>query len=156
MNRSEHQSTLPPFRPGQCSSGVLLHMASRPSPYGIGDVGPAAFAWVDQLHDAGQRWWQALPLGPSGLGNSPYSCLSSFAGNSLLISPDLLNEDGLLRPSDGDAGRCLPKGTMDFDAVHWRWCCTEDMLKPSILQRLRDLTTPTGRMSSVKTEIHTH
>jgi len=86
---SEYQA-LPPFRPGHRSSGVLMHVTSLPSPYGIGDVGPAACAWVDRLHDAGQSCWQALPLGPMGCGNSPYSSLSSFAGNSLLVSPDLL------------------------------------------------------------------
>src|SRR6476661_9361757 len=114
---SEHQAALPPFRPGRRSSGVLMHVTSLPSPYGIGDLGPAAFAWVDQLHDAGQTWWQALPLGPSGCGNSPYSALSSFAGNSLLVSPDLLIEDGLLNPSDCEAGRGLLKSAVDFDAV---------------------------------------
>jgi len=110
-------SALPPFRPGHRSSGVLMHVTSLPSPYGIGDVGPAAFAWVDRLHDAGQRWWQALPLGPTGCGNSPYSCLSSFAGNSLLVSPDLLIEDGLLSPRDCEIGRGLPKRAVDFNAV---------------------------------------
>ena len=94
-----------------------MHVTSLPSPYGIGDVGPAAFAWVDRLHDAGQRWWQALPLGPTGCGNSPYSCLSSFAGNALLVSPDLLIEDGLLSPTDCESGRRLPKSAVDFDAV---------------------------------------
>ena len=95
MNNPEHQLALPPFT-GRRTSGVLMHVTSLPSPYGIGDVGPAAFAWVDRLHDAGQSWWQALPLGPTGCGNSPYSALSSFAGNALLVSPDLLIEDGLL------------------------------------------------------------
>jgi 4-alpha-glucanotransferase len=94
-----------------------MHVTSLPSPYGIGDVGPAAFAWVDRLHDSGQRWWQSLPLGPTGRGNSPYSCLSSFAGNGLLVSPDLLIEDGLLSPGDCEAGRRLPRTTVDFDAV---------------------------------------
>jgi 4-alpha-glucanotransferase len=94
-----------------------MHVTSLPSPYGIGDVGPAAFAWVDRLHDAGQKWWQGLPLGPSGLGNSPYSGLSSFAGHSLLISPDLLIDDGLLSPGDCEAGRRLPKSAVDFDVV---------------------------------------
>jgi 4-alpha-glucanotransferase len=79
---------------------VLLHVASLPSPYGIGDVGPAALAWIDQLHEAGQTWWQGLPLGPTGYGNSPYQALSSFAGNELVISPDGLIEDGLLRAED--------------------------------------------------------
>ena len=117
MNNREHQAALPPFRPGHRSSGVLMHVTSLPSPYGIGDLGPAALEWADRLHDAGQSWWQALPLGPTGCGNSPYSCLSSFAGNSLLVSPDLLIEDGLLSRSDCDAGRRLPKSAVDFDAV---------------------------------------
>ena len=91
---------LPPFPPEYRASGVLLHVTSLPSPYGIGDVGPAALAWIDQLHDAGQSWWQALPLGPTGYGNSPYQSMSSFVGNGLLISPDWLIEDGLLRASD--------------------------------------------------------
>src|SRR6187455_2090530 len=90
----------PPFPPDYRASGVLLHVTSLPSPYGIGDVGPAARAWIDRLHDAGQTWWQSLPLGPTGYGNSPYQPLSSFAGNLLLISPDDLVADGLLRTSD--------------------------------------------------------
>jgi 4-alpha-glucanotransferase len=80
--------------------GVLLHVTSLPSPYGIGDVGPAAIGWIDWLHEAGQGWWQSLPLGPTGYGNSPYQSMSSFAGNGLLISPDWLIEDGLLRTTD--------------------------------------------------------
>ena len=98
--RNASGSTLPPFPSSYRASGLLLHVTSLPSPYGIGDVGPAAVAWIDQLCDAGQSWWQALPLGPTGYGNSPYQSLSSFAGNGLLISPDWLVEDGLLRPSD--------------------------------------------------------
>ena len=94
-----------------------MHVTSLPSPYGIGDVGPAAFAWVDRLHDADQRWWQALPLGPTGYGSSPYSCLSSFAGNPLLVSPDLLIERRLVGPGDCEAGRRFPKSAVDFDAV---------------------------------------
>ena len=92
--------TLPPFPSDYRASGVLLHVTSLPSPYGIGDVGATALAWIDHLHDAGQSWWQALPLGPTGYGDSPYQSLSSFAGNGLLISPDWLIEDGLLRASD--------------------------------------------------------
>src|SRR6201993_2713776 len=89
--------SFPPFPPEYRASGVLLHVASLPSPYGIGDMGPAALTWVDLLHEAGQSWWQALPLGPTGYGDSPYQALSSFAGNGLLISPELLLEDGLLQ-----------------------------------------------------------
>jgi 4-alpha-glucanotransferase len=92
--------TRPPFPREDRASGLLLHVTSLPSPYGIGDVGSAAYSWIDRLHEAGQRWWQALPLGPTGYGNSPYQSLSSFAGNDLLISPELLVEDELLRPDD--------------------------------------------------------
>ncbi len=91
---------IPPFPPDYKASGLLLHVTSLPSPYGIGDLGPAAFAWIDRLDDAGQRWWQALPLGPTGYGNSPYQALSSFAGNAQVISPQLLQEDGLLELRD--------------------------------------------------------
>ena len=98
--RNDSGPKLPPFPSSYRASGLLLHVTSLPSPYGIGDVGPRAIAWIDQLSDAGQSWWQALPLGPTGYGNSPYQSLSSFAGNVLLISPDWLIEDGLLRPGD--------------------------------------------------------
>src|SRR5499427_9420040 len=91
---------LPPFPSDYRASGLLLHVTSLPSRYGIGDAGPAALAWIDRLHDAGQSWWQALPLGPTGYGNSPYQSLSSFAGNDLLISPDWLVEDGLATARD--------------------------------------------------------
>src|SRR5262249_50229858 len=97
---NDSRPNLPPFPSSYRASGLLLHVTSLPSPYGIGDVGPAAIAWIDQLCDAGQSWWQALPLGPTGYGNSPYQALSSFAGNGLLISPDWLIEDGLLGPGD--------------------------------------------------------
>ena len=105
-----------PFPAGYRASGVLLHVTSLPSPYGIGDMGPAALAWIDRLADAGQSWWQSLPLGPTGFGNSPYDPLSSFAGNSLLISPDWLIEDGLVRASDGRTSSLSP-GEIDYNAV---------------------------------------
>ena len=105
-----------PFPPGYRASGVLLHVTSLPSRYGIGDVGPSAFAWVDQLAAAGQSWWQVLPLGPTGFGHSPYQALSSFAANPLVISPDQLKEDGLLAP--GDCGECsFPSDYVDFERV---------------------------------------
>jgi 4-alpha-glucanotransferase len=90
---------LPPFPSQYRASGLLLHVTSLPSPYGIGDVGPAALSWIDRLHEAGQSWCQALPLGPTGYGNSPYQSLSSFAGNGLVISPHRLlgfSQPGLL------------------------------------------------------------
>jgi 4-alpha-glucanotransferase len=106
----------PLFSVGYRGSGLLLHVTSLPSPYGIGDVGTGAFAWIDRLSDAGQSWWQALPLGPTGYANSPYQALSSFAGNWLLISPDVLIEDGLLRASDCK-GRSFPAEFVDYGAV---------------------------------------
>jgi len=106
----------PPFPDGYRASGLLLHVTSLPSRYGIGDVGPAAVAWVDRLHEANQGWWQALPLGPTGYGDSPYQSLSSFAGNALLISPDWLVEDGLLPASD-PAGVSFSPATVDFEAA---------------------------------------
>ena len=90
------------FRRTTARAGILAHVTSLPSAYGIGDLGPTARRWIDRLHAAGQSWWQALPLGPTGYGNSPYQSLSSFAANELLISPDDLVEDGLLQPGDRD------------------------------------------------------
>jgi len=117
MTHMDHRPALPPFGSATRASGVLLHVTSLPSPYGIGDLGPAAFAWIDRLQEVGQSWWQALPLGPTGYGNSPYQSLSSFAGNALVVSPDLLIEEGLLAPRDCQEGRGLPAGAVDFDAV---------------------------------------
>jgi len=116
MNGDSSRVSLPPFPAEYHASGVLLHVASLPSPYGIGDLGPAARVWVDHLHEAGQSWWQALPLGPTGYGNSPYQSLSSFAGNELLISPDGLTEDGLLRSQDCE-GNSFPTAAIDYGAV---------------------------------------
>ena len=116
MSDDSSPMSLPPFSPGYRASGVLLHVTSLPSPYGIGDVGPTAMRWVDCLHEAGQSWWQVLPLGPTGYANSPYQSLSSFIGNVLLVSPDWLIEDGLLRSSDCE-GRSFSATAVDYDVV---------------------------------------
>jgi 4-alpha-glucanotransferase len=115
MSNDSHP-ILPPFSSDYRASGLLLHVTSLPSPYGIGDVGPAAIKWVDTLSDSGQSWWQALPLGPTGYGNSPYQALSSFAGNGLLVSPDWLIEDGLLGKSECIAPRTSPSA-VDYNAL---------------------------------------
>lgn len=83
-------------------AGVLLHVTSLPSPYGVGDMGAGARAFLDFLARAGQSCWQILPLTPTStfIGNSPYSSDSAFAGNLLLISPDLLVEDGWITPDE--------------------------------------------------------
>src|SRR5580700_6521412 len=75
-------------------SGVLLHVTSLPSYGGVGDFGPAAYNFVDFLAAAKQRLWQVLPLSPTGYGSSPYSALSAFAGNPLLISLERLADAG--------------------------------------------------------------
>jgi len=98
-------------------AGVLLHPTSLPSAFGIGDLGPAAHAYLDWLDAAGISWWQVLPLHPPGPGNSPYSATSTFAGNPLLISPALLLDDGLLVPDDLDDRPELTNEWVDFSAV---------------------------------------
>ena len=86
--------------PTRRSAGLLLHPTSLPGPYGIGDLGPSAYAWVDALVAARQTWWQVLPLGPTGYGDSPYQCFSAFGGNNYLISPEFLVRDGLIKEDD--------------------------------------------------------
>jgi 4-alpha-glucanotransferase len=109
--------TTSPFPPGYRASGVLLHVTSLPSPYGVGDVGPEAYAWIDRLRGAGQRWWQSLPLGPTGYGDSPYQALSTFAGNGLLVSPELLTEEGLLREKEIEPQQPSEAARIDYAAV---------------------------------------
>ena len=98
------------------SSGVLLHPTSLPGPYGIGDLGPEVDRWLDWLAGTGSRLWQVLPLGPTSYGDSPYQCFSSAAGNPLLISPELLVEDGLLTPGE-IALDTHPAGGIDYGTV---------------------------------------
>jgi 4-alpha-glucanotransferase len=106
---------VPPFPPEYRASGLLLHVTSLPSPYGIGDVGSSAFSWLDRLRDAGQSWWQSLPLGPTGYGNSPYQSISSFAGNAMLISPGRLISEGLLQAANCEYS--FPRDVVDYEAV---------------------------------------
>jgi 4-alpha-glucanotransferase len=116
MSNQAQPTSLAPFPLDYRASGVLLPVTSLPSPYGVGDMGPSAFAWIDRLHEAGQSWWQALPLGPTGYGNSPYQSLSSFAGNGLLVSPELLVSDGLLHPSACEE-QTFSSTSVDYGAV---------------------------------------
>ncbi len=99
------------------SAGILMHPTSLPGPYGIGDIGPAAYEFLDFLKNTGAGLWQILPLGPTGYGNSPYAELSSFAGNPLLISPDLLREEGLLIDTDFFGIPDFSQHRVDFDLV---------------------------------------
>ena len=170
---------VPPFPRGYRASGVLLHVTSMPSPYGIGDLGSAAFSWIDRLHTAGQRWWQVLPLGPTGYGDSPYQSMSSFAGNPGLISPDSLISDGLLKMADCQTE--FPPHIVDYDAVipfmtvapqqdllnfgaesrmnipgrasgNGRWRSPDDLESSSAFEWLQELTELSKRVESEKIE----
>jgi 4-alpha-glucanotransferase len=123
-------------RPTSRSSGILLHPTSLPGPFGIGDLGTAAHAWIDTLARARQSWWQILPLVPTGAGNSPYQGFSAFAGNPDLISPELLVRDGLIRP-DESAGISLPEGRVDYTAA--------SSFKAGMLRRAWERFTADGR-----------
>ncbi|HET9253442.1 MAG TPA: 4-alpha-glucanotransferase [Candidatus Eisenbacteria bacterium] len=101
-------------------AGILLHPTSLPGRFGIGDLGPEAEAFLDWLASAGQTLWQVLPLGPTGFGGSPYMSLSAFAGNPLLISPELLRQDGLLKRADLERAPRLAADRVSFDAAE-RW-----------------------------------
>ena len=102
--------------PFERSSGLLLHITSLPSAGGVGDLGPAAYAFADFLAAAKQRVWQVLPLSPTGYGNSPYASLSAFAGNPLLLSLELLADRGWI-DRDRLAGLPGPAGPADFESV---------------------------------------
>lgn len=101
--------------------GLLLHISSLPSPWGIGDLGPAAYAFAESLKQAGASVWQFLPLNPTStfIGNSPYSSPSAFAGNPLFISPELLLREGWLSHADlDDSFCCVPGGRLAPDPSH--------------------------------------
>jgi 4-alpha-glucanotransferase len=98
-------------------AGILLHPTSLPGPFGIGDLGPAADAWIAWMAQARQTIWQILPLGPTGFGDSPYQSLSAFAGNPLLISPERLVEGGLISRADLDPMPSAASGRVEFAEV---------------------------------------
>ncbi len=128
--RDTNTMPMPPIMPPaplkNCSfediraSGVLLHISSLPSPFGIGDLGQGSFDFIDFLSQSGQQYWQILPLGPTSevFGNSPYMSSSAFAGNPLLISPEQLVEDGLLQQEELELSKCdFSPYTVDFAQV---------------------------------------
>jgi 4-alpha-glucanotransferase len=101
-------------------SGILLHVTSLPSPFGVGDLGPTAYRFIDFLSESGQSYWQILPLSPTMPvhHNSPYASTSAFAGSTLLISPELLVEDGFLDASDLHSVPEFPAHPVNYAAVH--------------------------------------
>ena len=123
------------------SSGILLHPTSFPGPYGIGDLGPSAYQFIDWLADSGCKLWQILPLGPTGYGDSPYQCFSAFAGNPYLISPDFLLRDGLLHPNDLVEKLDFPDARVDFGRlIPWKL----NLLERAFI-RFLDLSAKTGK-----------
>ena len=108
-----HTSVNPP-QDDRRAAGVLLHPTSLPGRYGIGDLGDELIAFLDWAASAGMKLWQVLPLNPPGYGYSPYGCLSSFAGNPLLISPQRLLQDDLLEPQDVVEVPSFPGDHVDF------------------------------------------
>lgn len=100
-------------------SGILLHISSLPSPYGIGDLGPGAYRFADFLVETRQCLWQILPLNPTSTshGNSPYSSFSAFAGNPLFISPDVMLTEGLISLSDIEELPSFPDNKVDYETV---------------------------------------
>ncbi|MBD2211036.1 4-alpha-glucanotransferase [Calothrix sp. FACHB-156] len=99
------------------SSGILLHPTSFPSRFGIGDLGLEAYRFIDFLKDSYQQYWQVLPLGPTGYGNSPYMSYSAMAGNPLLISPEKLLKDDLLTEEDFANLPAFPLHKVDFEPI---------------------------------------
>ncbi|MCY4158378.1 MAG: 4-alpha-glucanotransferase [Bacteroidetes bacterium] len=99
------------------SSGLLLHVTSLPTRFGIGDLGPGAWRFVDTLVETGQTWWQILPVCPVGLGDSPYASPASFAGNPILISPELMVQDGWATEAEINAYYPHSEGHVDFPSV---------------------------------------
>jgi len=135
------------------SSGVLLHITSLPSPYGIGDLGPEAYRFAEFLERAGQLYWQILPLSPTspGSGESPYSSDSAFAGNPLLISPDLLEQDGYLHPGEAQAYKSEPSDTADFELARG---CREDLLERAFRRFLHEECSPHGYAEFCSSQAH--
>ena len=103
------------------TSGVLLHPTSFPGPGGIGEMGSAAYRFVDWLEASGQQLWQVLPLSPTGYGDSPYASFSAFAGNPMLVSLETLAAEGLIAPQDVYEGPAFNEDVVDYGPViEWK------------------------------------
>lgn len=128
------------------ASGILFHPTSLPNDFGIGDMGKFAYRFVDLLAESNQTYWQILPLGPTGFGDSPYQCFSAFAGNTNLISPEILVEEKLLTQEEIDDRPEFPEGKVDFGTViDWK-----NLLLSKAYERFR-LTTSVNLRGSFET-----
>ena len=121
------------------ASGILLHITSLPSPYGIGNLGREAYRFIDFLKKAGQRYWQILPISPTGYGDSPYQAFSVFAGNPYLIDPEQLMENGWLTKKEADAV-CWGEndGQVDFGLMYER---REKLLRTAFGRFIKNIPT---------------
>ncbi|HEY0784826.1 MAG TPA: 4-alpha-glucanotransferase [Acidobacteriaceae bacterium] len=140
--------------PFERSSGLLLHVTSLPSVGGIGDLGPAAYAFANFLASAGQRIWQVLPLNPVGYGNSPYGALSAFAGNPLLVSLEVLADWGWLSHDRlHESLRELPgaSGPVDYEAVTR---IKQPLLEEAALSFLQHRTEPRHAQQAARFEAY--
>ena len=114
----------------------MLHPTSLPGDFGIGDLGAEAYKFIDFLEKSKQTYWQILPLGPTGYGDSPYQCFSAFAGNTHLISPQKLVEEGLLTEEEIKQKPDFPDDKVDFGAVYdWK-----NWILPKAYERFRMTT----------------
>ncbi len=127
------------------SSGIILHPTSLPGPYGIGDLGTGAYAWLKFLQKSGCGLWQILPLGPTGYGDSPYQCFSAFAGNFYLISPELLLKENLLTLQDLADLPAFPEDCIDYGwVIPWKTSLLDrafdrfiDLSQPALMEAYR-------------------
>ncbi|HEY6148375.1 MAG TPA: 4-alpha-glucanotransferase, partial [Thermoanaerobaculia bacterium] len=136
-----HPGPLPPGEGADRAAGILLHVSSLPSPFGVGDLGPGAVRFLDWAAAAGQTLWQVLPLGPTGAGDSPYGGASAFAGNPLFISPERLAEEGWLdslSPANGGEGQGEGEG---FSAARK----IKETLLRTAFDRFRSAASPQSR-----------
>src|ERR1700754_1294607 len=115
LYHSPVHTSVSPHHDSHRAAGVLLHPTSLPGRYGIGDLGDETIAFLDWAASAGMKLWQGLPLNPPGYGYSPYGCLSLFAGNPLLISPQRLLQEDLLGPEDVIDVPAMPSDHVDFE-----------------------------------------
>ena len=118
------------------SSGILMHISSLPSPYGIGTLGREAYAFVDFLAEAGQRYWQLLPLGPTGVFDSPYQSFSTYAGNPYFIDLEQLVEQQLLTQEECDSFD-FGKNPIRKNAAYTKFCvCSAARVSENVKNRL--------------------
>lgn len=124
-------------------SGILMHISSLPSRFGIGDFGQEAYSFVDFLARTGQKVWQILPLNPTtpGTGNSPYSTYSAFAGNPLFIDPLSLVESGALQPGDLGQIPAFSPGATEYERV---WDYKKSLLNKAFFKRIDNIESDAG------------